>query len=300
MLVLMALITTFMTGPALDFITYLFAKKPTADELANIQNGFRILIPFGIPQAGSRLLQLANQITGNENSSVHITALHLTAGADVSIQEAKIFEKEGFIPILHIAKELGVDIKTQYKVSDNISREIVNYANAGRFNLMFVGSSRSMFSSNETGGRAKYFFDDAKCTVGVLVDRGFQQINQTMIIIDKPSDFFLLTIGTQFLKRPDKQITVWDQLNNLNSNESLSGLLTEENKNQITKVENKSIDNAYLDKHELIIVSIEYWNKLKKLHAEWINYSPSILIVNKEKDATTDSNRLKRFARKNK
>ena len=300
MLVLMALVTTFMTGPAIDLITYLFTKKPTAEELAKLQNCYRILIPFGIPQAGGRLLQLADQLTIKDDKATEVTALHLTSGADVSIQEAKVFEVEGFVPILNTAKELGVEIKTQYKVSDNISREIVNFANAGRYNLMFVGSSRSMFSKNETGGRAKYFFDDAKCTVGVLVDRGFQQINQMMIVIDKPSDAFLLTIGTQFIKRPETQITVWDQLNNLNSNETLSGLLTAENKTQITKVEDKLIENAFLDKHELIVVSLEYWNKLKKQQAEWINYSPSILIVNKEKDPMTDSSRLKRFARKNK
>lgn len=280
-LVLMALITTFITGPAIDFINFIFTKKIANEEFKKNEDGFRVLIPFGIPQAGSRLLQLANQITGKESSSAQITALHLTSGADVSIQEAKIFEKEGFVPILQIAKDLSLDIKTQYKVSDNISREIVNYANAGRFNMMFVGSSRSMFSNNETGGRAKYFFDDAKCSVGVLVDRGFQTINHMMIIIDKPSDLFLCNLAKQFLLKTDSIVTIWDQQNQLQKDESLGGLITELNKSQIKRINSNSPENASLENQELIVVSLEFWNKLKKQRTEWLNYSPSILIVNK-------------------
>jgi len=190
-LVLMALITTFMTGPAIDLVNFLFTKKSNKEEFEKNQNDFRVLIPFGIPQAGSRLLQLVDQVIGRKNQSTDITALHLTSGADVSIQKAKVFEKEGFLPILQTAKDLLIDLNTQYKVSNNVNREIVKMANDGRFNLMVVGSSRSMFSDNETGGRAKYFFDDVNCTVGVLVDRGFQKISQMMLIIDKPSDLFL-------------------------------------------------------------------------------------------------------------
>ena len=147
--------------------------------------------------------------------------------------------------------------------------------------MMFVGSSRSMFSSNETGGRAKYFFDDAKCTVGVLVDRGFQKINHMLIIIDKPTDLFLCNLGKQFLLKPDSVVTIWDQQNHLQKNESLDGLIKEENKPQIIRIESNSKETVSVESHELIIVSLEHWNKLKKQRAEWLNYSPSILIVNK-------------------
>lgn len=280
-LVLMALLTTFMTGPAIDFINFIFTKKPTKEELEKLQNGFRVLIPFGIPQAGSRLLQLVDQITFGENHSTNVTALHLTSGADVSIQEAKIFEKEGFVPILQTAKDLALEIDTQYKVSNNVNREIVNFANKGRFNLMVVGSSRSMFSNNETGGRAKYFFDDVNCTVGVLVDRGFQTINHLMIIVDKPSDLFLCNLAKQFLLKPEKNVTIWDPQNFLQKDELLGGLVTEENKPQIKRNDAKTAETASLESHELIVVSLEHWNKLKKQRTEWLNYSPSILIINK-------------------
>jgi hypothetical protein len=47
MMVIMALVTTFMTGPALD-INYLFKSKvvPDAEEITN-QSKYRILFSFG-------------------------------------------------------------------------------------------------------------------------------------------------------------------------------------------------------------------------------------------------------------
>jgi hypothetical protein len=39
MMVIMALVTTFMTGPALDLINYLFKVVPDAEEITNqVQN----------------------------------------------------------------------------------------------------------------------------------------------------------------------------------------------------------------------------------------------------------------------
>jgi hypothetical protein len=48
MMVIMALVTTFMTGPALDLINYLFKSKvvPDAEEITN-QSKYRILFSFG-------------------------------------------------------------------------------------------------------------------------------------------------------------------------------------------------------------------------------------------------------------
>jgi hypothetical protein len=63
MMVIMALVTTFMTGPALDLINYLFKSKvvPDAEEITN-QSKYRILFSFGNNERKS-LLRLANSLT---------------------------------------------------------------------------------------------------------------------------------------------------------------------------------------------------------------------------------------------
>jgi Kef-type K+ transport system membrane component KefB len=46
MMVIMALVTTFMTGPALDLFIYLKKVVPDAEEITN-QSKYRILFSFG-------------------------------------------------------------------------------------------------------------------------------------------------------------------------------------------------------------------------------------------------------------
>ena len=60
MLVLMALLTTFMTGPTLDLIEWFFSKKykKTINNNEKESTKFRILISFGNPERGKFLLRL--------------------------------------------------------------------------------------------------------------------------------------------------------------------------------------------------------------------------------------------------
>jgi Kef-type K+ transport system membrane component KefB len=60
MMVIMALVTTFMTGPALDFIGFIFKDKITAipQEIGN-KSKYKILLSFATPEKGKKLLQTA-------------------------------------------------------------------------------------------------------------------------------------------------------------------------------------------------------------------------------------------------
>jgi hypothetical protein len=73
MMVIMALVT-FMTGPALDLINYLFKSKvvPDAEEITN-QSKYRILFSFGNNEKGKSLLRL-NSLTKNKSNSTYSDA----------------------------------------------------------------------------------------------------------------------------------------------------------------------------------------------------------------------------------
>jgi Kef-type K+ transport system membrane component KefB len=57
MMVIMALVTTFMTGPALDFINWAFKSKTSVvpQELSEVRK-YKILLSFGNPERGKSLL----------------------------------------------------------------------------------------------------------------------------------------------------------------------------------------------------------------------------------------------------
>src|SRR6185369_17756386 len=61
MMVIMALVTTFMTGPLLDFINYLMPeRKNKFEEDTNAADGFKVLVSFGNPQKGKLMLRIVN------------------------------------------------------------------------------------------------------------------------------------------------------------------------------------------------------------------------------------------------
>ncbi|MGZ4117122.1 MAG: cation:proton antiporter domain-containing protein, partial [Bacteroidia bacterium] len=146
MMVLMALITTFMTGPALDLINY-FSKHD--DKSKTIKQKFRILVSFGNPQTGKRMIKIANLLAGASNTQ--ITALHITPSSDINKFNAEEYEKESFKPIRSEANKLGIDIKTIYKASNDVSDEILNSANEGQYDLLIVGAGQSVFQGSFLG-----------------------------------------------------------------------------------------------------------------------------------------------------
>jgi Kef-type K+ transport system membrane component KefB len=281
MMVLMALITTFMTGPAIDFIDYISKRKKQLKPIVQTTTEDKILISFGPPLAGNRLLLLANQMVEKQSNEVKITALHLTPSSDISFKEAEIFEQEGFEPILELSKKLEIKIQTKYRATNEVSSEIVNTANEDSYEMLLVGSSKTMFSRDETGGKIKYFFDDCNCSVGVLVDRGFDSINNVLLILHEPSDNFLLKYAGKFLKNSASKLSIADELNLMKNDDDIFNILKNHSSKEINIQKELNLSESFLNQFDLILISLDSWNKIRDINDDWITNSPSILIINK-------------------
>jgi len=270
-----------MTGPSITFIDFVTKRRERLKlaSLSSIED--KILISFGPPLAGNRLLILANQMVEKHNDKAHITALHLTPSSDISLQESKIYEEEGFKPVRELAKKLGIKIETEYRATNEVSNEIVRLANEEPFSMLLVGSSKAMFSRDETGGKIKYFFDDCKCSVGVLVDRGFDEINNILLLLHNPSDKFLLKYGEKFLMNSAKELTINDGNRILQNDKSTIDSLRSNGSKKINIQYEETFSQTFLNNFDLIIISLESWDKIRETNSEWIKNSPSLLIINK-------------------
>jgi len=216
-----------------------------------------------------------------QNNKVNITALHLTPSSDISFQEAEIFEQEGFEPILELSEKLGIKIQTKYRATNEVSNEIVNTANEDSYDMLLVGSSKPMFSRDETGGKIKYFFDDCNCSVGVLVDRGFEEINNVLLILHDSTDKFLLKYAGKFLQNSASQLSIADELNSMKNDEAIFTVLKNNPSKKINIQKELNLSETFLNQFDLILISIESWNKIRDINSDWISNSPSILIINK-------------------
>jgi Kef-type K+ transport system membrane component KefB len=262
MMVIMALFTTFMTGPSLDLINRLFKEKVVQRPLPTpVNSTFKILLSFGPPRMGSTLLKLASQIMFKENIQPEIKALHMTPNNEIQPQEVVMFEKEGFKPIKDTAQLLGIKLATKYKATEEITQEIIAEAQSEKIDLLLMGSAKSIFSEDMVGGKVKEVFDECKCDIGVLMDKGFNYAKQILLIVDDPSDATLLEFGLKFLKTGAK-MTVLDK----SLSETLNPVFFEvvpnayrNNRNTFEVIAGGSYPSEFYSGFDLTLLSLRFW-----------------------------------------
>ncbi|KAF0199647.1 MAG: sodium/hydrogen exchanger [Bacteroidetes bacterium] len=265
-LVLMALITTFMTGPSMALINFIFKARETVTTMIKTYN---VLISFGPPEAGGRLLNLVSQLFGSQLKNTRVTALHLTPNTEISIKNARFFEEQAFGKVREMADKLGIDVKTHYRTAEAVSQEISKTANRGKYDLLVVGSSRPLMGTDETGGKARYFFDRVKCDVGLVIDRGFTDLQKVLVIMENAGDQYL----TDFTAGLDGQSRI-DVMCLLPPSVSIH---QRENTEHPVPVLPGAVQN--FDEYDLIVSSLECYREQRQCQAAWIDSKASVLLI---------------------
>jgi hypothetical protein len=271
MLVLMALITTFLTGPALDVIEYYSKKRITDSKVHPSIDSFKILISFGYHHMGSKLLRLAN-ILSAELKNKDFTALHLTPTSEINVKDAQQFEIDSFEPIKKTAHELGLPIKTVYKASGEVQKEIVKTTETGNYNLLLLGSAKSPFTEDKLGGKIRLLLENTECDVGVFIDNNFNEAKNVLIILNGKYDLFMKRYLAGFFN--ETKVTI---LSNSYA-EFKSELFFD--KTQHIEIRNVNEIRALGLKHyDLLISSMYCWQDLDDELLENIENEISVLII---------------------
>jgi Kef-type K+ transport system membrane component KefB len=242
MLVLMTLVTTFMTAPLVAFIRFCFrAHGKLQEEKTHPQTEgvFKVLLSFGRAGNGQIMLDVAHQMFTGRTKKLEITALHLTVGADVNPLHTDNFEEVSFGPILYGARKLGIPIKTRYEISNNAGADIVHIVNDEQFDFLLVGAGLSLsnlpadvavnrfraffynkylrfFKAPESWfypgallkDKTKVFIENASCSVGVFVNRNFVKATNVILIVASSDDLFLLGYAQTLLKTTQGSIAL--------------------------------------------------------------------------------------------
>jgi Kef-type K+ transport system membrane component KefB len=186
-MVLMALITTFMTGPALTFIEFLF-KENSESVSKSLSSQFRILISFGPGRTGAKLLKVASAFIDKNSENAQILAMHITPNADISPAEALEYEKESFAPVKFAASELGIKIETRYKATAEIAKTIVSTATQEKVDLLMLGAAKSVFDENSTGGLVRNVLDTIQSSAVVLIEKNIEKCKEFVFIPSSAQD----------------------------------------------------------------------------------------------------------------
>ena len=117
MMVIMALATTFMTGPALNLIDLIF--KPRKNSVPNTSDNseYKVLVSFENPEDGKPLLKVANNFISFEKEKQSITAMYISSTNEVNPYKIEEYERESFKPILKEATKLNRNIQTLFNMN---------------------------------------------------------------------------------------------------------------------------------------------------------------------------------------
>ncbi|MBL7899251.1 MAG: cation:proton antiporter [Crocinitomicaceae bacterium] len=316
MMVIMALVTTFMTGPVLDLINWLFRKvnyDETSVQTAPVSK-YNILVSFGNPERGKSLLRIAHFLVKKRGKNASITALHLSPSNELHHFNADEYEKEIFTPVVDEAATLKQKITTRFKASNDINDDIVETANNGEFDLLLVGVGQSIFEGSLLGkilgfttriinpdrllgqvtGKENLFesspFDErsrmilskSEVPVGCLIDRNFEKVDKVLLPVFDSGDRFLTRYAQKLIKNAGANVQVLNLSDSVKNKEELTKkvqALELTFPGQITLISQTEIEQEQLLQSDLLLISAESWKKLMDSKSSLLSEVPSTLIL---------------------
>ena len=224
MMVVMALVTTFMTTPALERVypTSLATRgslTPPGMRLdtplpapGRPQAAYDVLVCVAHDRSGPGLLTLAKALTAHDQIRVH--ALHLVSASD----RASFFLQAGengqrrdpvLEPLLQRAAELEVDVRPLSFVSSDPAEDIRHVAELKRAKIVLIGWHKPVFSQTFLGGTVYRVLRDAPGNVGVFVDRGLQRVRRVLVpFVGSVHDRAAVALARRMLGQEGTQVTL--------------------------------------------------------------------------------------------
>lgn len=319
MMVIMALVTTFMTGPALDLINYLFANKKAKVLASEPQrhNKYKILFSFGDSERGKSMVRLVNSLVSKTANNALVSALHLEPSNELHQYSIHEVERESFKPIKREANKHNLVIETQFKPTLDFEKEIIDTANQGDYDLLIIGMGKSMYEGsflgrligittkiinpeklyNTLAGNEKIIsnsgFDDrtnaiirsVKMELGIFVDKGLKKVDDVIMLVLSNEDEFLMNYAQRMIHNNESRIMVIDYYEKIKQNNAFKENIRAVEQlvpNHIAIYDKEKMNELFLQNNDLLIMSLNTWHYFVENKPNWLSHVPSLLIVKKQ------------------
>ena len=225
MMVMMALVTTFLTSPLIRLI---YPPERMAQDLIDAEvvalepqqpqpaaaSQYTVMFCISHEQAGPRLAAMAASLVGGDPSG-RVDAVHLVpatgrgGSAMVGRGPGEADGDEVLAPAVARAAELGVEARTLSFVSDDPARDICELAEARDADLVLLGWHKPVLSQTMLGGVVHEVLDDCPATVGVLVERGLDRIGRVLVpYLGSAHDRTALALAQRLMISRGAEVTV--------------------------------------------------------------------------------------------
>ncbi len=174
MMVLMAIITTVITTPALAFVYP--QEQLRADILVSeaTEVSKRVLLPVSLPSSGPILLDVAVAVS---DGVPQLYALHLARPTERGALGARVLPsaqsaQEALGPLLEHARTLSCEVHPLELVSRTPGRTICEVARAKEVGLVVMGWHKPVFNRALLGGTVQQVMKESLANIAVLIEKG--------------------------------------------------------------------------------------------------------------------------------
>ncbi|NEU72525.1 universal stress protein [Hassallia byssoidea VB512170] len=203
MLVIMALVTTFMTSPLLEWtypkrligldVVEKEVEPEASRDIATQDYGqiYRILVPVANPSTQKGLVQLAVAIALNYQQPTAVHPLSLIELSEDYAFESTPVEANRLIEERRQQLEELIDtleppstrsyVHPIIRISSNVAQETAEIAELEPADLILVGWHRPAFSNNRLGGRVGQILTTAPVDVAVFIDKGKERLENLLV-----------------------------------------------------------------------------------------------------------------------
>lgn len=218
-MVVMALVTTFITTPLLHWVypPHLLEKeaKQTAAHPPEAKKPYTIVIPVAAPKSAGPLLRLADLISGRGRPDRRIYALHLRRPIDrpefrSGLREAQQAPAdETFRTLMATAESHQIPMEMISFISRNVPRDIARIAVDRQADLVLIGFHQPVFSRSLLGGTVRRILSSTPTDVAVMIDRGFLGAQRVLVpFLGGRHDRLAMEIAGRFAANANAQVTV--------------------------------------------------------------------------------------------
>jgi Kef-type K+ transport system membrane component KefB/nucleotide-binding universal stress UspA family protein len=212
MMVMMALVTTFMTTPFFDWVYPRRLLRKEQEEIDKETQTSGILIPVSYPSSGPGLLKMASSIIPNHDLKVYV--LHLLKPNEISIsnlgeENTKKDYIEAFKPLMKYAAENSITISPISFPTRNAAVDITNIASIKGADLILMGWHKPILSESILSGTVSEVMRNAKSDVCVYLERQFNPYKNILVPFrEGVHDKGALALAHQIAVNIDAEVTV--------------------------------------------------------------------------------------------
>lgn len=293
MLVLMTLVTTFMTTPTVSLIDAIY-KRIEKVKQRRIAGVLHVFFSFGRTETGMAMIYTLHSLLKKRVHSADIMALHMTVGSDINPIQASAFKEASFKELNSYKKENDIKVEELYEVTDNPVKTILKRSEESEAQLLLVGVGHNLsthpddkqvryledkykakfklgspiltalFNTQLLREKTSIFIKEHKGNVGVLMDKGFKSVSDRVLIIKESPE-----ASEQTRERYQKLISALADASFVRSAVEFSSLEAQEDE---------------LKKYDLVVLSQTTWEKHFEASPSLIQQLPTTLILYPKSD----------------